>query len=767
MATVTAPAPEQTAPNPAPAAPTRRPRVFPPPPGTLPAATGLVLTTYAGGAALAPSYAPSAPVHAVLAATAVVSVTLALLLRTRYSELRTVLTGVPLPLAAVLLGAARLPGEETGVLRGAGEALLHSGARILTTTAPVPPNVDTLTLPLLATWLAGTAAALAWRDERRVLALLPGLLLLVGAVVLNGPVAPPGFTSIGLLGAAAVLVMSVRSGPGTDGAGSPALGIQVDERPAAPSRVRDAAVTGTVCVLTAATAVFGGPLLLAGWSAEPADPRAALVPPMDSQQALNPLSYLPGWAARPDGHLLTVESEGPVELRWVALADFTGTTWLPESGYRNAGQTLPEPVPPPPGAETVTARITVGDDLPGSWVPVVGVPRRVGVDAPGYDALTGTVVNLDGGVAGHSYEVSGELADWSGVDASRAAPPVGDVYELYRDLPPGAPPILDEVVSEIASEGGYHHRARAIADYLRDSHSFDPTTPGGHGYAHIDALLAAPGGRGGAGTSEQFASAFAMLARAAGLPSRVAVGFAPGTERGDGEYEVRTGDAYAWGEVYFDGLGWVPFHVTPGGEDEQSAGPDLEGGESSDGPEAEEFEGSSGGQDQGEAAPGREGGDRRGAVWAAVFAGTLLAVLLLVPASRLTRRALRLGTGPPTDRVLGAWRELRDGIRMSTAEPPAGHTVTDTVALARDLVPSPALAPGLDRLASAVNSAGFGGGIGVDAEVAAGAARTVRDHQRALRKGGPRIRRLAWWFDPRPLLWRDGPATGRGRRGLR
>ncbi|WP_249188581.1 transglutaminase domain-containing protein, partial [Nocardiopsis sp. MG754419] len=423
----------------------------------------------------------------------------------------------------------------------------------------------------------------------------------------------------------------------------------------------------------------------------------------------------------PDEPLLTVEADRPVELRWVALADFTGTTWLPESGYRNADRVLPAPVPPPPGAEEVTARITVGDDLPGSWAPVVGAPRRVDLAPLGYDALTGTVVTRDGDVAGRDYEVAGDVADWSGVDPSTTAPPVGDVYDLYRELPPGAPPILDEVVAAIAAEGDYHQRARALADYLRESHTFDPETPGGHGYAHIDALLAAPGGQGGGGTSEQFASAFAMLARAAGLPSRVAVGFAPGTESGDGFYEVRTGDAHAWGEVYFDGLGWVPYHVTPGGRDDGGSGQSPEGGDDTDAPEAEELGGSSDAQDTEGAGPGHQDAEGRARVLAAVAAGVAFGLVLLVPALRLARRARRLGAGSPADCVLGAWRELRDALRMSAVRLPTGATVTEVSAAARALVPAGTPDAGLDRLTDAVNSVGFGGGVGIDAVPPTGA----------------------------------------------
>jgi len=55
-----------------------------------------------------------------------------------------------------------------------------------------------------------------------------------------------------------------------------------------------------------------------------------------------------------------------------------------------------------------------------------------------------------------------------------------------------------------------------------------------------------------------------MLSRAAGIPARMAVGFLPGTADGPGGGRiVRVSDAHAWPELYFEGLGWVPFEPTP------------------------------------------------------------------------------------------------------------------------------------------------------------------------------------------------------------
>ena len=61
----------------------------------------------------------------------------------------------------------------------------------------------------------------------------------------------------------------------------------------------------------------------------------------------------------------------------------------------------------------------------------------------------------------------------------------------------------------------------------------------------------------------QFTSAMVMLAREAGIPARMAVGFLPGTIDGD-DRVVRVSDAHAWPELYYPRLGWVRFEPTPG-----------------------------------------------------------------------------------------------------------------------------------------------------------------------------------------------------------
>lgn len=60
------------------------------------------------------------------------------------------------------------------------------------------------------------------------------------------------------------------------------------------------------------------------------------------------------------------------------------------------------------------------------------------------------------------------------------------------------------------------------------------------------------------GYCEHFSSAFVVLMRAAGIPARVATGYAGGYRNPVGDYwVVRNSDAHAWAEVWLPGRGWT------------------------------------------------------------------------------------------------------------------------------------------------------------------------------------------------------------------
>jgi transglutaminase-like putative cysteine protease len=132
-----------------------------------------------------------------------------------------------------------------------------------------------------------------------------------------------------------------------------------------------------------------------------------------------------------------------------------------------------------------------------------------------------------------------------------ALPPTGDprtrelAAELRRGVPqaPGAPLALARAALERLRTGGYR--------YTLD--------PGVYGADTADAFWFDRK----EGFCEHIASAFVVLMRAAGVPSRIVTGY-QGGERNpvDGTWVVRQRDAHAWAEIWQPGSGWLRIDPT-------------------------------------------------------------------------------------------------------------------------------------------------------------------------------------------------------------
>jgi transglutaminase-like putative cysteine protease len=67
------------------------------------------------------------------------------------------------------------------------------------------------------------------------------------------------------------------------------------------------------------------------------------------------------------------------------------------------------------------------------------------------------------------------------------------------------------------------------------------------------------------GYCDYYASTMAVMARAAGIPSRLVIGFASGQFDYDrSQFVITLADSHAWVEIYFPGYGWVEFEPTAG-----------------------------------------------------------------------------------------------------------------------------------------------------------------------------------------------------------
>ena len=122
---------------------------------------------------------------------------------------------------------------------------------------------------------------------------------------------------------------------------------------------------------------------------------------------------------------------------------------------------------------------------------------------------------------------------------------------------------LRSLLKDILKEGGEspNEIAGEIMNYLQANHQYS-LSPGGYGLGDPIVQWLRDGRP---GHCEFFAGAFTLLARTAGVPTRMVVGFSGGTWNSyEDFFVVRNRNAHAWCEI-FDGKDWVRYDPTPGG----------------------------------------------------------------------------------------------------------------------------------------------------------------------------------------------------------
>ncbi|MEV5689768.1 transglutaminaseTgpA domain-containing protein [Micromonospora globbae] len=594
---------------------------------------------------------------------------------------------------------ADVPGTLAGV---AADAARNGIPRLLTAMIPVEPAPDTVLVPVVAAWLAGlTAAEVALRAGRVLAGYLPPVLLYAGALYVVGPNAEPALWPTVVFVAVAVAGLAATARPARDPA-DPVAGLAPGVRAAVRVRLAAGAAFGMAVVVGLVAVV--GPAVVARVDGRPVDPRRYVEPPQVETLDENPLIRISGWALHPEQKLLEVRTDrsvagaptgdvparGPVDgdgaatggppareplrIRLAVLSDYDGVTWRVGATYRNAGRILPAAVPSPGSTvETVHQEITVAE-LTGRLLPAVATPREVSGARVAYDRETGTLIRPEGLAPGLRYTVTSEREHVDSNLLTTANVPAGDSVARVLRVADGAPEPLQRLAAQLAEENGAPYaRAAAIEQFLAEHYRLVADAPSGHAYPNLAFFLFGPRNGGGQrGTSEQFAAAFAVLGRLTGLPTRVVVGF---ESTGDGP--VTAGDAFAWPEVLFDGLGWVPFHPLPRPDQEprpveEDFRPAPDDPPPSEAPEPTLEPTAS---PEPEAAAGGPA-DAGGLSTPVLVGGGTGGLLLLVGAVLLTllsmRRALtraRLDRGDPAQRIAGAWREVTDALRL------AGHPV--------------------------------------------------------------------------------------------
>jgi hypothetical protein len=327
-----------------------------------------------------------------------------------------------------------------------------------------------------------------------------------------------------------------------------------------------------------ATAGVVGAVALFG--AQVAAPRAGWAPFGHSQLAQfheldTTQTYGPLEDSRTGAVMLDVTAKQPALWRMQVLEAFDNTRWLVSREETH----LPEPAATRSKATVVVRGLRNRSIVsPGRITAVLGTGGTL--PEPG-DARALLAEPREG----NTYTVEAATVHTTAARLAGIPIPKGHQYEPLTQLGLGRPPLyIPEPLARLAKsmpaplQGTDWGRlfdlawklsrgvkseltvVRRVEDYLLDGNRYQYSTEVGTPSREplLEFLFHTH-----KGYCQHFAGAAALILRSAGVPTRVVVGFATGEPIGHDTYAVRDEDAHAWIEVYFPGVGWVPFNPTP------------------------------------------------------------------------------------------------------------------------------------------------------------------------------------------------------------
>lgn len=489
-----------------------------------------------------------------------------------------------------------------------------------------------------------------------------------------------------------------------------------------------------------------------------------------------------------DVEAFRVQAAEPDYWRLTALDLFDGRNWTSSGEYENARGELPSTLPAGTTTRTLTQTITL-EALDPPWMPAAFEPLAVTTDGGTkaiYEAESGTLTigNKLATGDGKTYVVESRIPvrDLAVLNAATDAAVPAEIRARYTVAPPGLTAFVRNRATTIVRSAGAttpFQKALALQNWFRSgifTYSLDVSLD--QSVTSIDQFLQKR-----VGYCEQFASAFAAMARHLGLPARVAVGFTPGEQDENGIWRVRGEFAHAWPEVYLAGAGWVRFEPTPGrgapGDQAYTgvpfqqatsgdpttattAVPTTTAAPSTTDPTTTDPTDPAEGLDPGLVEQGTAGGGGLAAGSKSalrVAAGIVLAVaamlvlaLAAVPGAKRVRRALRRRRlrASPRGEVAAAWEDALDSLALLGVDLDDSATPQEIARRSARHLPDAARAP-LTALAAHTTAARYAPGDPDPASVAA-AAEDASVIRRSVRAHVSRSRRIRRMLDPRPLV---------------
>ncbi|WP_423462459.1 transglutaminaseTgpA domain-containing protein [Promicromonospora sp. MS192] len=449
--------------------------------------------------------------------------------------------------------------------------------QFVTTVPPMRSFPDLAVVPfLLMLLVALISGTISWRAKHAVWAVVPVIAGLVG-VILLGTVDPALPVVQGLVIAivallwGAVRVMEARVGTHS---------ISTESSREATRRLRWYRVrTGaTILTVAAVAAGFTAPVLMP--HGQRTVLRETIVPPFDIHEFTSPLVAFRHYAKDLREDELFTVSDLPENgrIRLATLDQYDGVVYDASGDGGDTGfyTRVGEEIATQAEGTPATFEITVSG-YSGVWVPEIGSltgVRWTGPDATAqtdgsyYNSTTHTAITTAGVKAGDTYTLDTLVTEEPGEDVlKKATIREADLPETEPGaLPPGLPAKTVQFTGEETDPATKLFQIRdALQDYGVLSSGLDGQTPSrpGHSAERIDTLVEEEKM---VGDDEQFAVAFALMARQAGIPARVVMGFYPDekSEYEEGEpWKVLGSDVHAWVEVPFKEYGWVPIDAVP------------------------------------------------------------------------------------------------------------------------------------------------------------------------------------------------------------
>ncbi|WP_102194560.1 transglutaminase-like domain-containing protein [Microbacterium aurantiacum] len=603
--------------------------------------------------------------------------------------------------------AGFIPTLET--LRLLALGVVTSWKGLLTTVAPVAAVDGHLVVPFLLTLVITVlTASLALRLRQVAWALLPAGFMLVLVIAMGTP--EPAFPVVqGFVFAALTIAwLALRQLWAPQNA---AISVsEVDPSRAAHMRMRR--LLAGVAVLV----IAGGAGIATSAVAAPVSPRHifrdVIIPPFNIRDYPSALqSFRKTVRDSLNDTLFTVRGlPKGTRIRIASMDQYDGMVYnVTNGGPESSSAFAPLRSNMSPDAEGVPVTLQIEiDEYSAVWVPEAGAVSEIDFSGDRaeelqrntyYNGGTGTAVATPKLKAGDSYTVDtiipAEFDDEQLADVEFGTVPLPKQSNVPEELTSLASDTVAGAESPI-------EQVRALETFLAEGGFFSHGLEGevlsraGHTAERISTLV---GGDQMIGDDEQYSVAMALLAREAGIPARVVMGFYPDEEQDGAPVFEATGDnVHAWVEINFEGLGWLTFNPTPPEDkvpNDQNTKPRVD-------PKPQVLQPPPPPQEPVDLPPtlpdDRESEDENlnlAGILAAILAigGITLGILALlmspfivIGAWKAAKRRTRRSAARPADRISGGWDELTDravdyGARLA----PGGTRAEEATAVADSL----------------------------------------------------------------------------------